>query len=467
MIEFPFSGGTVGDDIFLSPQRTVNLYPEVGQYKTGAALIGWPGDTKYASLGTGPMRGSKIFKDHSVHVSGSGVYKVDKGGIVSTIGSLTTVSGFVGMAESGLELMIVDGVNGFIWNGDTFTQILDAEFIQLNSDSVAYLDNAFWVNRPGTGQFYGSNVLDASTWTATKLASAEYKSDNITKIWTDRELMIGGDTTVQVYYNSGASPMPMEPLRQGRLIYGVASKDSIKVVDNTTHGLFVDENGGVFAGRLNGYTIERISTRGLERYWYSIDYTDAYALAIHFGGHEFYVLTFPQADTGRGRTFAYEAESRVWFEIGNFVTGINDFEKYHALTHFFFDGKNLIGDKSGDLWALDSDVYTFQGANEILSVRRCPVIHDSRDRLFFDSLEFDLEVGNGLNSGQGSDPKMTLKISDDGGRTFNNQRETSIGAQGKYEERVKFHQLGSSYDRVFEIMISDPVPRRIMGAYLE
>jgi hypothetical protein len=467
MIEFPFSGGTVGDDIFLSPQRTVNLYPEVGQYKTGAALIGWPGDNLYASLGQGPIRGSKIFKDHSVVVSGSGVYKVAKGGIVSTIGTLTTASGFVGIAESGLELMIVDGVNGFIWNGDTFTQILDAEFIQLNSDSVAYLDNAFWVNRPGTGQFYGSNVLDASTWTATKLASAEYKSDNITKIWTDRELMIGGDTTVQVYYNSGASPMPMEPLRQGRLIYGVASKDSIKVVDNTTHGLFVDENGGVFAGRLNGYTIERISTRGLERYWYSIDYTDAYALAIHFGGHEFYVLTFPQADTGRGRTFAYEAESRVWFEIGNFVTGINDFEKYHALTHFFFDGKNLIGDESGDLWALDSDVYTFQGANEILSVRRCPVIHDSRDRLFFDSLEFDLEVGNGLNSGQGSDPKMTLKISDDGGRTFNNQRETSIGAQGKYEERVKFHQLGSSHDRVFEIMISDPVPRRIMGAYLE
>ena len=125
MIEFPFSGGTVGDDIFLSPQRTVNLYPEVGQYKTGAALIGWPGDNLYASLGQGPIRGSKIFKDHSVVVSGSGVYKVAKGGIVSTIGTLTTASGFVGIAESGLELMIVDGVNGFIWNGDTFTQILD------------------------------------------------------------------------------------------------------------------------------------------------------------------------------------------------------------------------------------------------------------------------------------------------------------------------------------------------------
>ena len=465
MIEFPFSGGTVGDDIFLSPQRTVNLYPEVGQYKTGAALIGWPGDTKYASLGTGPMRGSKIFKDHSVHVSGSGVYKVDKGGIVSTIGSLTTVSGFVGMAESGLELMIVDGVNGFIWNGDTFTQILDAEFIQLNSDSVAYLDNAFWVNRPGTGQFYGSNVLDASTWTATKLASAEYKSDNITKIWTDRELMIGGDTTVQVYYNSGASPMPMEPLRQGRMIYGIASKKSVQLVDNTTHALFKDKNGGVFVGKLNGYNMQRISTRALERYWYEIDYEDSYSMALHLGGHELYIITFPLADTGKGRTFGYEAETKLWFELGNYEPSISNFGKYHAKTHTFFDGKNIIGSDNGDLFFLDKDSYTYNGKPNIAQ-RTCAVINNDRDRLFFEKIEFDMEVGKGLNSGQGSNPLMRLEISDDGGITYDAFREISIGKQGEYKYRPQEHQLGSSCDRVFRVTISDPVPRKFFGAFV-
>ena len=272
---------------------------------------------------------------------------------------------------------------------------------------------------------------------------------------------------MQVYYNDSSTPMPMQPLRQGRIIYGLAAKESVVVVDNTTHGLFLDENGGVFAGRLNGYTIERISTRGLERYWHEIDYTDAYALGVHHGGHEFYILTFPQADTGRGRTFAYEAETRMWFGIGKYVSGQNDFEKYHALTHTHFDGKNLIGDEQGDLWELDPDSYTFQDSHAIVSRRRCPVIHDNRDRLFFENLEFDVEVGNGLNSGQGSDPKMVLKISDDGGRTFNNQRETSIGVSGEYEERVRFNHLGSSYDRVFDVSISDPVPRRFMGAYLE
>jgi len=467
MIEFPFIGGTEGDDIFLSPQRTVNLYPEVGQYKTRASLNGFPGDTLYAKLGKGPYRGGKTFKDHSIHVSGSSVFKVDKGSLVSSVGSLTTTSGLVEIAENGFELMIVDGVDGFVWNGTSLTKIIDTTFTQLNSDSVTYLDSAFWVNRPGTADVFGSDVLDATTWNAAKTARAEYKSDNVIKVWQDRQLFLGGTTTTQIYFNSGATPMPFDPLQQGRMIYGLASKDTVQVIDNTTHALFIDENGGVFAGKVNGSVVERISTRGLDRYWYTIDYTDAYSMAIQFAGHELYILTFPLADTQKGRTFAYEAQTKLWFEIGKYVPTIHDFGKYHARAHLFFDGKNLIGDENGDLWALDENSFTFQDTNEVISLRRAPVIHKNRERLFFNKLQLDVRVGEGTNSGQGFDPKLRLEISDNGGRSFKNFREKSIGKQGEYEQRVQFYQLGSSYDRVFQASISDPVPRQFMGAYLE
>jgi len=465
MMEFPFIGGTESGDTAIDPQRTINLIPEVGQTGAGASLIGFYGDSKYATIGVGPARAAQTFQDHMIYISGSVVHKITKGGGVAVIGNMGTSSGDVEIAENGLQLVIVDGQDGWIWDGYIFSQITDSIFIQLNSDSVTYLDSAFWVNRPGTGQFYGSNVLDASTWTATKLASAEYKSDNITKIWTDRELMIGGDTTVQVYYNSGASPMPMEPLRQGRMIYGIAAKKSVQLVDNTTHALFKDKNGGVFVGKLNGYNMQRISTRALERYWYEIDYEDSYSMALHLGGHELYIITFPLADTGKGRTFGYEAETKLWFELGNYEPSISNFGKYHAKTHTFFDGKNIIGSDNGDLFFLDKDSYTYNGKPNIAQ-RTCAVINNDRDRLFFEKIEFDMEVGKGLNSGQGSNPLMRLEISDDGGITYDAFREISIGKQGEYKYRPQEHQLGSSCDRVFRVTISDPVPRKFFGAFV-
>lgn len=262
MMEFPFIGGTESGDTAIDPQRTVNLIPEVGQTGAGASLIGFPGDKLYSTVHHGPSRATETFQDHLIHVSGSVVHKIDIGGAVTSVGTLTTASGDVEIAENGSELVIVDGQDGWVWDGNTLNLITDAVFVQLFPTSVTYLDSAFWVNRPGTGQFYGSDVLDATSWSATKVASAEFKSDNVEKIWTDRELMVGGKNTVQAYFNSGATPMPMEPLRQGRMIYGLASTKSVKIIDNTTHGLFKDKHGGIFVGRLNGYSMEQYQLVG-------------------------------------------------------------------------------------------------------------------------------------------------------------------------------------------------------------
>jgi len=60
-----------------------------------------------------------------------------------------------------------------------------------------------------------------------------------------------------------------------------------------------------------------------------------------------------------------------------------------------------------------------------------------------------------------------LDISDDGGRTFDNRRYKTMGTSGQYDERVTFRQLGSAYDRAFQVSISDAVNRKFLSAYLD
>lgn len=68
---------------------------------------------------------------------------------------------------------------------------------------------------------------------------------------------------------------------------------------------------------------------------------------------------------------------------------------------------------------------------------------------------------------QGQTPEIVLQWSDDFGRNWSNERRASIGETGEYRKRVKFYRLGQARDRVYRVMISDPVKRVILSADLE
>jgi len=61
---------------------------------------------------------------------------------------------------------------------------------------------------------------------------------------------------------------------------------------------------------------------------------------------------------------------------------------------------------------------------------------------------------------------MALSWSDDGGRTFGNERKLSLGTTGDYKRRTVAYNLGYSRDRVYDLKVSDPVNRDIIGATL-
>jgi hypothetical protein len=60
-----------------------------------------------------------------------------------------------------------------------------------------------------------------------------------------------------------------------------------------------------------------------------------------------------------------------------------------------------------------------------------------------------------------------LRWSDDGGSTWSKEHWTTIGALGKYQNRAIWRRLGQARDRVFEVVVTDPVKAVIVSANLK
>jgi len=99
-------------------------------------------------------------------------------------------------------------------------------------------------------------------------------------------------------------------------------------------------------------------------------------------------------------------------------------------------------------------------------VRRGRHITTDLQRQFFSDLQIQFQPGVGLQTGQGSDPEFILRWSNDGGFTWGNDHLVKIGKAGKYKHRAIKRRLGWARDRVYEVVITDPVYRVIVSANL-
>jgi hypothetical protein len=96
-----------------------------------------------------------------------------------------------------------------------------------------------------------------------------------------------------------------------------------------------------------------------------------------------------------------------------------------------------------------------------------PVISSGLKRQFFSKLQIDLQAGNGLSTGQGSNPLMEIDWSDDSGWTWSNIRFVETGRIGAYGWRPIARNLSYGRNRVFRIAVSDPVQWVVVGADLD
>lgn len=457
------------------------MYPEIDEIHTGkdnevAALIGTPGLALLQTIGSGPIRGmwySNAPLNGSTNtgiffvVSGNGVYTVPLNltTAATLIGTLQTSSGPVSMADNGIQMMIVDGPNGYyvtLLTPNSVTQIVDDQW--LGSNTVTYQDGYFIFFAPNSREGYLSD-LDAITFTAPANFSKEGYADNVMGfISANRNLWLLGDDTLEVWYDSGNNLTPFE-YYQGTLCQtGCVAPFSVVKIANTIAWLGKDQTGTGIVFLANGYIPQRISTHAVELAIQSYSVIDdAIAFAYQENGHLFYFLTFPTASA----TWVYDTTTNMWHER-LYLSG-GTFERHLANCYAFaFDNTHVVGDySSGNIYEMSSTVYSDNG-NPLVRQRITPHASKDMNRIFHSELELDIEAGIGLDgTGQGTNPQAMLQWSDDGGHTWSNEHWAQLCPIGATKARTIWRRLGHSRNRVYKMSISDPVKVVIMGAEIE
>ncbi len=386
----------------LAAQQCVNFYVERSEVNPEQmALYGTAGTRKLQTLpADGGIRQLYVpSTGKAIAVQGRKVYRVDGNFNYTAVfgADLLSSSGYVCITDNGTVAVLVDGLHGYVLDLQTniLTQIVNEAFY--GADRVGFIDGYFIFNKPNTQQFYIS-TLYGTDFNALDFASAEGAPDLLVSLLVDhREVWMFGESTTEVFYNSGNADFPIERMQGAFLEHGCAAKHSVAKLDNTVFWLGKDSNGNGTVWRAQGYTPARVSTHAIEYALQSYSQiNDAIAYTYQKDGHAFYILTFPQAN----KTWCFDVSTGAWHERSyrNPTTGLD--ERHRSSCLMFFAGKHVVGDHSdGRIYHLDSDYYTDDG-DPLISVRSCPVISNDTKRLFHRSLQIEMEEGVGLQLSQ-------------------------------------------------------------------
>jgi hypothetical protein len=325
---------------------------------------------------------------------------------------------------------------------------------------VDIVDNYFVYNRPNTQQFGSSNPLSPIS-SALAFSSKDGAPDDLVSLIVDhRELYLMGEVSSEVWVNSGLFPFAFQRIPGTSTQHGIAAKFSIARLGNSFAYVSRNIRGQAQIMMMNGYVPTRISTHAVEQTLLDKFIDDARAWTYQLEGHEVYVVSFPTIDL----TWAYDISTGMWHKW-LWVDNNNVFHRHRGNCHASFQGLNLVGDwENGNLYQLDQNNYTDNG-DEIRRLRRAPHLISDYQRQYFHELQIHFQPGVGLPNG--SAPQAMLRWSDDGGSTWSNEHWSSIGVQGAYQNRAIWRRLGQSRDRIFEVVVTDPVKAVITAANLK
>ncbi|HDA7274731.1 TPA: hypothetical protein O5T84_002829, partial [Staphylococcus aureus] len=439
----------------ISAQRVVNMYAEKQppDAKTDVAVFGHPGILDFAVCGTGPIRGMHKMGGVPYVVSGQRLYSISSAGVATDIGGSISGTGQVSMDDNGTQLVITNGTNGYLYSATLgFVLISDPDFNA--AETVQFFDQRFYFDWKGTNKFFGSDILDGTSYNALVFASAETRPDNVKALVLNKQiLLVFNDESIEPWQDIGAANMPLERVPGVVIERGLAAPRATAKQDNTV--FFLGEDRRFY--RLGGLTPVGISTPAIDAEWQSYStVSDAYCFSYAWAGHKFVVVHFVNAN----KTWVYDISTGLWHERESWDINGRSLGRWLGNCHLSCYDKELIGDAySGRVGYLSASTYTEFGMTT-QALATSPPIHADRKRVFISRLEMDIEAGVGISVGQGTDPQWMLRSSKDGGRTYTaRQLWKSAGAIGQYRTRLRWLRLGQARERVFELTTTDPVKR--------
>lgn len=446
-------------------ERSVNLYPVLDQSgKEVNALYGTPGLNLFTTAGSGPGRGGfSASNGRSFSVSGDELYEIDSFGVSTFRGTLDTSSGIVILDENGLQLVISDGLNLYIFTYATnvFVKVTDTDLPPCGT--VAFIDGYFAVNKLDSGQFNISALYDGLTWGALDFATAESSPDELLRVINALgQLWLFGSKTTEIWTNTGASAFPFERISGAKMEVGILSPYTAAAIDNSIFWVGRDNIGSGIVYRAKGFTPERISTNAIELLIQAAPSPETLrAYTYQEEGHVFYIITGGGMET----TLVYDISTQLWHERA-FLNSAGAFEPHLAAYGIYAFNQQLAIDRlNGNIYTQALNLYDDNG-EEIVRERIYTHLSDEAKRIKFKNLTVGFEVGVGTQTGVNANPLCVMTMSKDGGKTWFGEQVKSIGRVGQYLTRVVFERLGQARIMTFKIRVSSGVKVAIIGSYL-
>lgn len=423
------------------------------------------------------VRGQIAIVGRAFNVADANFFEVFANGSKTLWGSVANDSLPVTMAASPQQLLIASAGTAYVFDlmANTLTAIPGATF----SGPVAQAgicDDFFLLTIQNSKEFVVSAPLDATDWVTNGAAIVSVFPDNIVSMFVfQRQVWFYSDTQSVVYYDSG-NIFPFDVNPNAFIEAGCAAENSPAQMNNAIFWLGADARGHGKVWMASGYTPTRVSNHAVEfaiQGYTRID--DAVSYTYQDQGHDFYVLYFPTPST----TWVLDGITGMWAQRGFYDTVIGQFKAHHSQNHIFAFGKHLVGDwATNNLYEMSIDILTDAlGSDDveylIHRVRRAPHISKGQQRQYFTELQVFVETGLGPQpplldgAGNARGPVMSLRWSNDSAHTWSNYIDRDCGQAGEFAKRVRWLRLGEARDRVFEISMSDPIPWRIVDAYLQ
>ena len=445
-----------------SSSRMVNCFAEQmpPDARNPMVITRAPGVKAWTTVGTGPIRGMYAAHiglttgqiEYLYVVSGSELYYVTSAGSATLIGNIGTPTR-IDISSNTTHVVVVNEPKGYYWDGTTFGEIVDDDFVSRGAGDVEFIDDFMLFREPDSGRFFGADLGSVTEFDALQFSIADSAPDNLVGMIALQRLLINfGSKSGELWENTGIAGFPFERIINGTFEEGCINAKTVAIEDNSVYWVSDDHT----VRRLEGITPVRVSTHAIETAIAASTLSTLEAFTYDQGGHFFYVLA---ADEG---TWVFDITTGAWSERKTHLKD-NWTPRYHAK----FAGMELVGDsESNKVGQLDYDTHTEWGSTQRMEWTYQPIYAEGR-RAFHDRLEIVLETGIGTTTGQGVDPKIMLQYSDDGGKTWVSLPDKSLGALGKPETRAIWTNLGSSTQRSYRAAVSDPIQITVIDTLLE
>jgi hypothetical protein len=437
------------------------LFPPLGQ-KPG--LLARPGVETLATVGLGPTRAlysrPGLFDDASLALSGTALYTLTTAAVATaftgTVAGTDRVDVTAGqdsdlnsVARIATGSALYKAVSGAV-TAEDFPTTGGA-----GASTVAYHRGDWLAAEAGTDKVY-YQLSGTTTWTALSFVSAEYEADKVKAIRSLGEMVCFlGESTFEPWRKTGeAAPSPdYEPYGGLNQNVGCRSRDAAIVIGETL--VFVDDK--CMVRQFDGGALKIISDSGLAEQIRGTAATDLRAWTYELDGHRLYILTL-----GGDSTWVYDLNNPgPWTRFSS--TGYDYWRAHLGCT---VGGTVLAAD------SLSNAIYRLNPNKLGDNSTTFPVAFTAFDQvadvgMTVSEVRLECDTGVGLNTGQGSAPLVSMKWSDNEGRSWSNLTYKSLGAMGTYV-RVIWRRLGimrKTRIRIYQFIISDPVTRRISGVW--